>query len=106
MVNVFGDVFYIENIALPCEEAVELVVENSQLQPIFTTVFNESGRRALLVNGVPITVDVTIEPRDFAMDVAVSTCVLCVRACSHLIIRAPLVTNSIQAIRISEYSDK
>ena len=67
-----GGLYYIEGVILPCDNAVELIVEDSNLDPIFTTVFNESGHRPLVVDGYSIEVNSTIIPREYSMDIAVS----------------------------------
>ena len=72
--NVFtlGGVYYIEGVVLPCDNAVELIVENSNLDPIFTTVFNESGHRPLVIDGYMIEVNSTIIAQEYSLQVAVS----------------------------------
>ncbi len=70
-VSTFGTTFYIEGVILPCDTAVDLVVENSNLEPIFDTVFNESGQRILDVSGFLITVNATIIPHEYSMDIEV-----------------------------------
>lgn len=71
-VDIDADVFYIENVILPCENSSELVVEDSNLMSLYTTVFNETGRKPLVIRGLTIYVDAVINPRAYAMDVSVS----------------------------------
>ena len=68
-----GDTYYIEGVILPCESAVELIVEDEDLEQIFSTRFNESGRRDIVIAGFPITVNSSIIPREYSMDIAVRT---------------------------------
>ena len=64
--------YYIENIILPCVNAVELVVRNGDQDVIFLTVFNETGRHPLVINGLMLYVDVIINVYNYSMDYAVS----------------------------------
>ena len=70
-----GFTFHIELIVLPCDYAIQLVVQDGELSTIFSAVFNETGRRRLVILGVSIWVDAVIVARDFTMDVSVSVCV-------------------------------
>ncbi len=61
---------------LPCDNAIELVVEDEALMPRHTSIFNKTGRGLIVIGSTSIHVDTVIEPRDYAMDVAVSQCCL------------------------------
>ena len=71
-VNIFGAIYYIENVVLPCNNSIELVIEDSNLMPLHTSVFNESGKGTIVIGSTVIQVDVVVEPREYAMDVGVS----------------------------------
>ena len=72
-VDIFGRVFYIEDVILPCVNAVELVVEDENFNAIYTDIFNETGNRVITVLGINIHVYSLIEPGDYSMDFAVSS---------------------------------
>ena len=72
--DVFGNVFFIEAIALPCNNppAAEVIVQNSQRQNIFGAIFNTSGQRDVVILGFRITVDVIVVHRDYSVDIEVN----------------------------------
>ena len=71
--DVFGNVFFVEAIILPCTNppAAEVVVQNSLGQNLFVGIFNRSGQRAIVILGTQITVDAIIVHRNYSMDVEV-----------------------------------
>ena len=60
--DVFGNVFFVEAIILPCTDppAAEVVVQNSLGQNLFVGIFNRSGQRDIVILGTRITVDAII----------------------------------------------
>lgn len=69
---VAGGTYYVETLILPCNDSIELVVRDSRRQVLFTTIFNETGVRPLVIGFVTVTVDATIISRNYSMDVRVS----------------------------------
>ena len=72
MFNTLGGMYFVEGVILPCDNAVDIVVEDSDLDPIFMTIFNESDWRQLNINGYMVWVNSTIVQREYSMDIAVS----------------------------------
>ena len=72
--DVLGNTFFVEGIALPCANppAVEVIVQNSQRQNIFSTIFNTSGQRDIVVLNTRMTVNSIIVHRSYSMDIEVS----------------------------------
>lgn len=64
--------YYIEIVILPCDNAVELVVEDSNFAHLFSTVLNETGSQDLLIGGSTIGSNVVIIPGDYSMNFSVS----------------------------------
>ena len=72
--DVFGNVFFIEAIALSCTNppAAEVIVQNSLGQNLFVGIFNRSEQRDIVILGTRITVDVIVVHRDYSVDIEVS----------------------------------
>ena len=70
--DVFGSVFYVETIVLPCTNSVELVVRDSNMEAIHTDVFNKTEVRVIMVDILPLLVDVEITVKPYSMLVRVS----------------------------------
>ena len=61
-----------EVIILPCDYALEVVVEDANLNHLYSTIFNETGNRDLLIDGTTIGTDVVIIPGSYSMNISVS----------------------------------
>lgn len=93
--NIIGNIFYLETIVLPCEDALEIVVEDSRLTEIESFRFNQSERRNIVVSGFPLTVDMTLIRREYSMFLRVRTVVF--------FIKFPNLTHCYMIIIISVY---
>lgn len=73
-VDTFGRVFYLESIILPCTYAVDVVLRNSERQPLFMTIFNRSEVHVLdfgLFIAPRLYVEIVRHP--YSMEVSVSS---------------------------------
>ena len=70
--DILSSVYYLENIILPCEYAVDVVVRNSQRQAIFMSVYNRTGTHAITIGFFTASLYVEIVRHDYSMEVSVS----------------------------------
>ena len=77
-VDIIGNVFYLESIILSCTYAVDVVVRNSQRQPLFMTVYNRTEAHVIGLGSISTNLYVEIVRYPYSMEVSVS---------SYLIIR-------------------
>lgn len=71
-VHVLSTTNYAEIVILPCDNAVELIVEDENFQHLHTTIINETGSRYLIIGNALIRSDVVIIPGDYSMNISVS----------------------------------
>ena len=72
--DIFGTIYFLEVVILPCQNALALLVEDSSLQVLHTSVFNRTGTRNIQVGIVTVEAEVVIVPHDYSMDVQVINC--------------------------------
>ena len=72
LLGILGDTYYLEMIVLPCEDALEILVEDSNLEGIDSFRFNQSEIRDIMVEGFSLTVNMTLIRRDYSMFIRVS----------------------------------
>ena len=71
-IDAFGDVYYIENIILPCDYAVDVVIEDSSGQPTFVAVFNRTESHPIVVGSLNLILNVEIIRHSYSMEISVS----------------------------------
>ena len=59
-IDILGDVYYIENIILPWDHAVDVVIEDSLGQPTFLAVFNRTESHPITVGFLNLILNVEI----------------------------------------------
>ena len=71
-----GSVYYIYLLVLSCEDppAIDVLVEDSEENPFYEAVFNQSGSSELVLGGIPTTLHATIVHKQYSMEVEVHTC--------------------------------
>ena len=70
--DIFGSVFYLETIVLPCDYAVDVVIRDSQRQPTFMSVYNRTEIHTVNIGSFSAPLYVEIVPRPYSMEVYVS----------------------------------
>ena len=70
--DLFGSVYYIENIILPCDYAVDVVVRDSDRRPIFMSVYNRTETHTITIGFISTSLYVEIVRRPYSMEVSVS----------------------------------
>ena len=72
--DILGLILYIETLILPCANppAVEVIVQNSQRQNIFSAIFNTSGQRDIVIMGFRMTVVTIVVQHNYSVDIEVS----------------------------------
>ena len=73
LISALGQTGYVETIILPCQQALDVLVEDESFTPVSRQVFYRTESRNLNIRGNSICSDVTIIPRDYSMDIAVSS---------------------------------
>ena len=71
-IDIFGNVYYIENIILPCDYAVDVVIEDSQGRPTFMTIYNRTQSHPIDIGLFTATLYVEIVRHDYSMEISVS----------------------------------
>ena len=71
--DIFGNVFFIDAIVLPCiaPPAIEVLVENSQREILSAVVFNRTDEKTITILGTSLPLDVIIVHREYSMDIQV-----------------------------------
>ncbi len=69
--NVLGGIYYLETVILPCVDAVEWLVEDSASNILAEHRFNETERRDVVVENLPLTVEIMLLKKAYSMDVKV-----------------------------------
>ena len=69
--DIFGTVYYLEIIVLPCQNALALLVEDSSGGVLHTSVFNRTETRSLSIGILSLPTEVVIDPREYSMDIQV-----------------------------------
>lgn len=70
--NLLLAIYYIELEVAGCEDALYLRVEDDRFQVLSMFRFADSGVRDIVVDGLPLRVDITLEPSEYALMIAVS----------------------------------
>ena len=70
--DIFGSVFYLETIVLPCDYAVDVVIRDSQRQPTFMSVYNHTETHTISIGSFSAPLYVEIVPHPYSMEVYVS----------------------------------
>ena len=72
--DIFGNVFFIDAIVLPCivPPAIEVLVENSQREILSAVVFNRTDEKTIMILGTSLPLDVIIVHHEYSMDIQVS----------------------------------
>lgn len=70
--DIFGNVFYMESIILPCEYAVDVVIRDSNRQPTFMSYYNRTEVHVIDLGLFSANLYVEIIRRNYSMDVSVS----------------------------------
>ena len=70
--DIFGAVYYLEIIVLPCQNAVSLLVEDSSRQVLHISVFNQTATRPIPIGFLTLQTEVFIVPHDYSMEVQVA----------------------------------
>ena len=70
--DIFGAVYYLEVVILPCQNAISILVEDSSRQVLHTSVFNRNETRSISIGLIPLTTEVVIIPYEYSMDVRVN----------------------------------
>ena len=70
--DIFGSVYYLESIILPCDYAVDVVVRDSQRQAIFMSVYNRTEIHMISIGIFTTSLYVEIVPHPYSMEVSVS----------------------------------
>ena len=70
--DIFGSVFYLETIILPCDYAVDVVVRDSERQAIFMSVYNRTEIHMISIGIFTTSLYVEIVPHPYSMEVSVS----------------------------------
>ena len=70
--RIVGSTFYVEIVVLPCENAIDLRVEDGSFAVLHTTRFTQSGLRTIVIRGISLQVNGTIIARDYSLLIGVS----------------------------------
>ena len=70
--DIFGNVFYIESIILPCDYAVDVVIEDSSGQPTFMSVYNRTEAHVIDLGFFSTNLFVEIIRHNYSMEISVS----------------------------------
>ena len=70
--DIFGSVYYLESIILPCQYAVDVVVRDSQRQALFTSLYNRTETHTINLGIISTSLYVEIVPHLYSMEVSVS----------------------------------
>ena len=71
-VDIFTYMFYLESIILPCDYAVDVVVRDSQMQPILMTIYNRTDVHFISLGPFTTRLYVEIVRHAYSMEVSVS----------------------------------
>ena len=71
-IDVFGNIFFIETIILPCIYAVDVVIEDEQGQPTFMTVYNQTDTHVIDLGIFSTNLYVVIIRHAYSMEISVS----------------------------------
>ena len=69
--DILGLRFYLEVIVLPCQNALDVLVEGSSRQVLHSEIYNRNETRSFTIGIISMTVEVVIIPREYSMDVQV-----------------------------------
>ena len=64
--------YYLEVVVLPCDKAVEIVIEDDSKEPLYIAIYNKSESQTVDAGGYYIDITVVIIPSEYTMDVSVS----------------------------------
>ena len=71
--NILLSAYYVELEVSACENAVYIYVENGRFEVLHRSRFDRSGVQDFVVEGLPLTLNVTLTARDYSLLIAVST---------------------------------
>jgi hypothetical protein len=70
--DLFGLVFYLETIVLPCDYAVDVVVRDPQGRPTLMSVYNRTEAHTIYIGFISTSLYVEIVRHPYSMEVSVS----------------------------------
>jgi hypothetical protein len=71
--DILGARYYLEIIVLPCQNALDVLVEDSSRRVLHADVYDRNETRFFSIGIVPLSNEVIIIPYEYSMDVQVST---------------------------------
>ena len=84
--NLFHNVFYFENIILPCNYAINVIIQDAQFQPTYVTFYNRTESQPILLGFFPMTLYVEILRLTYSMEISVSYSYQLVTLCIKLLL--------------------
>ena len=84
--NLFHNVFYFENIILPCNYAINVIIQDAQFQPTYVTFYNRTESQPILVGFFPMTLYVEILRLTYSMEISVSYSYQLITLCIKVIL--------------------
>ena len=108
--DILGLRFYLEVIVLPCQNALDVLVEGSSRQVLHSEIYNQNETRSFTIGIISMMVEVVIIPREYSMDVQVHIhadfkymhVYKCVQVQQIKILEKTFAVSSDQIVKISE----
>ena len=71
--DIFGTVYYLEIVILPCRDVFSLLVEDSSRQVLHSSEFSQNATRPIQVGFFTLHSEVLIVKRNYSMDIQVGS---------------------------------